>query len=274
MYMLRSYDFFPHQQDAVALAFREPQEAFPEHTHDFNEIFIVDGGSGIHVLNDFPYAINCGMFFYISANDRHLFEQVDDLNLVNILYRPNEEFTFIKNFTHLLPKPEEGCVWNISPKLKKELKQMLEDMNRDEEQEPLIEQCRKEMLFLKMLLLLRQGRYRVSHSDSNQDKLQQILLFLQQHALDDINWESLAERFFITPRTLHRQFLNHTGQTPQKYLNHLRLNRAKYQIQSTDQTLTEIAFACGFSDSNNFSTSFKKAFGVSPSHMRKSMQFN
>ena len=274
MYTLRSFDFFPRQEDAVALAFREPQEPFPEHTHDFNEIFIVDGGSGLHVLNDFPYTINCGMCFYINADDRHLFEQVDDLRLVNILYRPNTSFTFIKNFSHLLPSPDDGCVWSISPVLKKALKGLLDEMKLQVEQEPLIEQCRQETLFLRILMLLRQGRYRITSTGSNQDKLQQILLYLQQNPQDEINWEALAERFFITPRTLHRQFLSHTGQTPQKYLNTLRLNRAKYQIQSTDDTLTEIAFACGFSDSNNFSTSFKKALGISPSQLRKSLHYN
>lgn len=264
------YSDYCHQpDDCVALEFRDPQEAFPEHDHDFDEIFIVDSGSGIHIMNDYPYSINGGMFFYVKAQDRHLFEQVDNLQLVNILYRSAEDFTFIRNFNHLLPNASDNCVWNISPQLKKELAHLLSALNTPGGREPQVEQCHKEMLFLQILLLLWQGRYRINRMDSNQDKLQQLLLFLQQNSLEDLNWEALAAQFYLTPRTLHRQFISQTGQTPQKYLNNLRLNRAKCLLKVSEQSLTDIAFSCGFGDSNNFSTLFKKSFGVSPSQMRK-----
>lgn len=269
MLKLHYQDYCTQSQNCVALEYRNPQEPFPEHNHDFNEIFIVESGSGIHVLNDYPYSVNSGMLFYMNSQDRHLFEQVDGLKLVNILYRPESDFSFIRNFTHLLPQEGESCIWNISPELKKELFHLLAEFNRPADDHPMVEQCRRENLFLQVLLLLWKSRYRINRMDSNQDKLQQLLLFLQQSNLEDINWEALSHRFYLSPRTLHRQFVSQTGQTPQKYLNNLRLNRAKCLLRISDKSLTDIAFQCGFADSNNFSTLFKKTFGVSPSQMRK-----
>jgi AraC family L-rhamnose operon regulatory protein RhaS len=269
MHKLYYSDYCAQSRNCVALEYRYPQEEFPEHYHDFNEIFIVDGGSGIHVLNDYPYSVNSGMFFYLNARDRHLFEQVEDLKLVNILYRSEADFSFIRNFSHLLPKEEDGCVWNIGLELKKQALSLLAELNRHVDNDPIIESCRRENLFLRILLLLRNSRYRINQNDSNQDKLQQLLLFLQQNRLEEINWEALSHQFYLTPRTLHRQFVSQTGQTPQKYLNNLRLNRAKCLLKISDRSLTDIAFFCGFGDSNNFSTLFKKAFGISPSQMRR-----
>ena len=50
----------------------------------------------------------------------------------------------------------------------------------------------------------------------------------------------------------------------------LRLCRAMRMLRETDKTVTEIAFACGFNDSNYFTSRFHREIGMTPLRYRRS----
>lgn len=52
------------------------------------------------------------------------------------------------------------------------------------------------------------------------------------------------------------------------YMNY-RINRSKILLRSTNKSIAEIAEACGFSDTSNFISQFKKHTGIRPTHYRK-----
>jgi transcriptional regulator GlxA family with amidase domain len=54
-----------------------------------------------------------------------------------------------------------------------------------------------------------------------------------------------------------------------EYLKKVRLQKAAAMLLTTQANVTEVAFACGFNDSNYFSTLYHKEFGVSPSRFKK-----
>ncbi len=63
---------------------------------------------------------------------------------------------------------------------------------------------------------------------------------------------------------LCREFKLQTGYTPIEYINILRCESANELLKDSDLTVTEIAFAVGFNDSNYFSRVYKSIFGFSP----------
>lgn len=64
---------------------------------------------------------------------------------------------------------------------------------------------------------------------------------------------------------------NKTGMTPQRYLTRLRLLQARHQLCYSDNSVTDIAYLCGFGDSNHFSTLFKREFSQSPRDLRSQL---
>lgn len=66
----------------------------------------------------------------------------------------------------------------------------------------------------------------------------------------------MAAQFSLSLRTLHRQLKQQTGLTPQRYLNRVRLMKARHLLRHSDESVTDIAYRCGFGDSNHFSTLF------------------
>ena len=71
---------------------------------------------------------------------------------------------------------------------------------------------------------------------------------------------------YISTRQFQRKLKQITGLTPKQYLQEMQLQKAKdYLIIGKYSTVKETAFAVGFRNVRNFSTSFRQHFGVSPS---------
>ena len=61
-----------------------------------------------------------------------------------------------------------------------------------------------------------------------------------------------------------------THQTPMDYLNRQRIERACYEISTTDDSITDIAYRNGFNDLSYFIRTFKKYKGTTPGKYKKS----
>ena len=87
----------------------------------------------------------------------------------------------------------------------------------------------------------------------------------QNYTYDNINIASLAEMCGISETYFRRIFNKIYGLSPIKYINSLKISRAKDLIASGMYTISEIAELSGFHDESYFSREFKKATGSSPS---------
>lgn len=65
------------------------------------------------------------------------------------------------------------------------------------------------------------------------------------------------------------QFRAAFGQSLVRYIQAQRLKRARRLLCSTDMSVTEVAFACGFGASSLFNTAFKREVGASPTQFRR-----
>jgi AraC-like DNA-binding protein len=81
----------------------------------------------------------------------------------------------------------------------------------------------------------------------------------------------LASDVGLHPSSFCRAFKQSTGLSPGRYLNQLRVARAKEMMVDRSLSLTRIALDCGFSCSNRFSVAFRRVTGVTPRTYRKSL---
>lgn len=84
-------------------------------------------------------------------------------------------------------------------------------------------------------------------------------------ALEDLRGVAgLSKRHFL------RAFQVSMGTSPHRYVLNLRIEDAKRRLIGSDEDLTGIACASGFSHSQHFSTTFRRATGMTPSAFRRS----
>jgi AraC-like DNA-binding protein len=79
---------------------------------------------------------------------------------------------------------------------------------------------------------------------------------------------TLAEAARLSPAHFSRAFRRTYGETPHQYLLTRRLERAAALLRNTDRSVAEICFAVGLRSVGSFTTSFGRAYGMSPSAYR------
>ena len=80
----------------------------------------------------------------------------------------------------------------------------------------------------------------------------------------DLSVDMIADKAGISRVHLHRKMKELTGQTPHDFIRNIRLKKAAQLLTTQGMNVTEVMYACGFSNSASFSTVFKKYYGMSP----------
>lgn len=93
--------------------------------------------------------------------------------------------------------------------------------------------------------------------------------FIHAHFADTIGITDIAGAGHLSPFHFSRLFKKYTGYTPYDYLLFVRIEQAKARL-TANADVTETAFNTGFNSLENFSYTFKKMTGLSPSQFQKS----
>jgi AraC-like DNA-binding protein len=80
--------------------------------------------------------------------------------------------------------------------------------------------------------------------------------------------KDLARAAGLSRAHFSREFRRAFGESPHAYLLTRRLERAATLLRTTDRSVAEICFAVGLTSVGSFTSSFKRAFGVSPTKYR------
>ena len=79
----------------------------------------------------------------------------------------------------------------------------------------------------------------------------------------------LASRAAMSPRHFTRVFTHEVGEAPGVYVERIRTEAARRQLEETDDTLTVIATRCGFGTADTMRRNFVRRMGISPDQYRK-----
>lgn len=98
------------------------------------------------------------------------------------------------------------------------------------------------------------------------DRVNRAVDYVTHHLDQPLRLEEVAKAACFSPYHFHRIFRALIGETLAAFVKRVRLERAVYLLSHRNgASLTEIALACGFSSSSDFSRSFRDHYGVAPS---------
>lgn len=93
--------------------------------------------------------------------------------------------------------------------------------------------------------------------------------FMRENLGSAISLNAIAKEAGLSRFHLVRLFKQVHGETPFKRLTRLRMEEAQRRLRQGRESVTEIAFACGYENSAHFATAFRRSVGVPPSLYRQ-----
>ena len=96
-----------------------------------------------------------------------------------------------------------------------------------------------------------------------------IVIYLENHYAENVSLDSLAEELCYNKTYLCKAFHDDTGTTIVDSLNMIRIRCAAEMLTYSDQSLSQVAGACGFASVSNFNRVFHKYVGITPGQCRR-----
>lgn len=264
---------------------RDPEGEFPLHRHGFSELVVICGGSGTHLAFGEELRLRPGDVFLIGApGPRHGFCDTERLSLCNILFDrrrlgeaiPAQAYPVFCELGRLELVPAGGIPLHLEKTELSGVMKLLREL--EQEQHRAREHSAVALVSRFILILVELARIRSIHARNGTaerdplrggEKLAEVLVQLAERPERDYPLCALARALCVSESTLLRLFRRRTGMSPHEYLLRLRLKKAASLLLESDLAVSEVADACGFSDSNYFCRRFRRYAQMSPSEFRR-----
>ena len=103
--------------------------------------------------------------------------------------------------------------------------------------------------------------------------IKRVMQFVEENISNsEANVGEMAQDAAISRSGLQRKLKQAMGITPQDLLREARIKHACQLLKETDKSISEIAYACGFTDPKYFSRSFKQSTGKAPSEWKNASE--
>ncbi len=106
-------------------------------------------------------------------------------------------------------------------------------------------------------------------SSESQRLVRRAMAYLHEHYAHPISRKDIAGYVGMSEDYLTYCFRKELNMTPIAYLNRYRVHQARLRLKDSEQSITDIAFSVGFSDSGYFSRIFRREVGMSPEAYRR-----
>ncbi|MGB7348031.1 MAG: AraC family transcriptional regulator [Pirellulaceae bacterium] len=110
---------------------------------------------------------------------------------------------------------------------------------------------------------------RIQTPSGSADAFAGVIEFLHKRYAESLSTDQLASMAGLSISHFERRFRRAFGSSPRQYLVRIRIENAAGMLRATDQTVSQIAQACGFYDHAHFSRSFRSLMNTTPSQYRK-----
>jgi AraC-like DNA-binding protein len=101
------------------------------------------------------------------------------------------------------------------------------------------------------------------------NEIDRAIIYIKKHYSENLTLHTIAKSANLSPNYFVRKFKDYTGYAPLQYVTVIKMERAKYLIEQSDESIGTIMEQLGYLDSSHFSKLFKKYCGYSPKRYRE-----
>lgn len=248
-----------------------------DHAHEFYELYYLVSGGCRMFLDHTIYHLTAGEIVLIEPGALHhtTYEMTQESERVAVCFdrkymeffehESGEKGGWAKKFARTPYMKAEG-------RQKAYLEELLKKMELEQKhQDDFSDLLRKQGILEILSFLARksQENRQIRMEEVPEKAIQTAARYVCDHFCEPLTLEKVASQVFLSPSYFSRQFKKMTGFGYKEYLNYVRLKEAKRLLLETEDSVSEVARRCGFSDGNYFGDLFHKIVGRSPREYRR-----
>ncbi len=247
----------------------KPVRDLQEHT--YTELYFITRGSGEFYIDNTLCPVQTNDLVIVNPNVLHQLLSYSEyqieaivIGMDGIFFTPNE-FTDMSSSLYLKKSLKDNYK-NISFYFKSilhEIKKM--EFNYEEVCQNLLE--------ILVTNVVRQTKCTITSTSSARTNKECAFIkrYIDHHFAENISLDSLATMTHMNKYYMVHAFNKYIGYSPINYLIEKRISESKRLLETTSQSIAQIASTVGFSSQSYFSQVFKKSTGMTPNAYRKSV---
>lgn len=245
-------------------------ETIDYHYHDFNKIYLLIAGTVTYNIEGRSYPLLPYDIVLINRNELHKpqLQSSSPYERIILYTSPLEDSLLSHCFDY--SKNQKQPVIRIENLPYTRLFETLKELERAKTSDDFANDLYTSTLFREFMILLNRSMIHKQYSQvsahSSNNKVHQILTYINEHLPEDLSIDSLSSHFYISKYHLMRTFKAETGYSLHSYINNKRLLLAK-DLLLQDFSIGEVCYQCGFKEYSTFSRSFKKKYNCTPSQI-------
>ncbi|HBG5257596.1 TPA: AraC family transcriptional regulator [Clostridioides difficile] len=242
--------------------FKGIMQKFPNHFHEYYVIGFIEKGQRYLSCKNKEYTTSTGDLLLFNPFDSHTCEQIDDKVLdyrcINIKPEIMKKTVFEITGKNYLPKFNQPVIF------RSELVPLLQELHYIIMEEEL--DFKKEELFFFLIEQLIEEHTEPnlqSNLENTNIEIQAVCDYLENNYAEHIVLDELSTIAGMNKYSLLRNFTKLKGITPYRYLENIRVNKAKKLLEKGVEPI-DAAIQTGFVDQSHFTNFFKNFIGLTP----------
>lgn len=250
--------------------------------------FRLSGSSSIEVEGEEPMTVHQQTLVLLLSPDgiakTERFFSGEHEQSVTICCQPEFILKRFDDTSEKMPKILKACLegeagqpifasTSLSVQMASAVKALVENEFEQDFRRVFVESKALELLLLSLVALSqceeRQERGFVRLGQRDAERVAVVRKSLDENFLDPPSINRLAREAGVNEAKLMHLFKQQIGETIFNYLQRLKMEHAKHLLEKTEESITEIAFEVGYEYSSNFTTAFRRHFGVTPKTARQ-----
>ncbi|HDX7132834.1 TPA: AraC family ligand binding domain-containing protein [Clostridioides difficile] len=253
---------FDRELKIEAYRFKGIMQKFPNHFHEHYVIGFIEKGQRYLSCKNKEYTTSTGDLLLFNPFDSHTCEQIDDKVLdyrcINIKPEIMKKTVFEITGKNYLPKFNQPVIFGS------ELVPLLQELHYIIMEEEL--DFKKEELFFFLIEQLIEEHTEPnlqSNLENTNIEIQAVCDYLENNYAEHIVLDELSTIAGMNKCSLLRNFTKLKGITPYRYLENIRVNKAKKLLEKGVEPI-DAAIQTGFVDQSHFTNFFKNFIGLTP----------
>ncbi len=238
------------------------------HMHTWHELYYLLEGERRYFIDGQIYTVYAGDVILIPQSTLHHTTSISSRQHVRYLVEFGDGFIH-ESLKMLLDKCFSVRQFTLTNAQRAEFELILQKLEDTQHSEipfagALFQAYTTELLVMLIHLMQSDAPKKDKPKTATEQLIESATNFIEQNLQNDIKLTQVAEKYHLSHSYFSRIFKTYTGFGFNAYLTHLRIQKATQLLLNSNAPIFEIAYQCGFGDSNYFSTVFKKDTGISP----------